>query len=286
MQLNKTQVDLIRTRLKSSGVENPLVFDDFLDHICCMTEHKMEEGASFENSLEMTLEELPLSELKIIEKDTLIILNMETTFTTKTTSLVAIPFFLFGISWIADSSGLRMPLFVEQLLFISAILSMFVTLAIGWIKDFPRWSFPAIGFTLFFTIYFANVAVPSFSDELLGLWAFVPLLITLVICLSIHPSVKPLKSIINRINEDKSILLFLLYGFAPFFMFLLSDEIHNIKMLPISLIATALLLTGLYSFLRSEKKRIRVWSIILSGLTASAVTLAAILYWDIPAGVI
>jgi hypothetical protein len=158
---------------------------------------------------------------------------------------------------------------------------MFILLGIGWVKDFPRWSLPAVGFCTLFSAFFTAVTVPGFKDENLGYWAWVPLLITLVICLIIKPSISPAKQLAKQIKNEPILIGFILYGFAPFFIFLFCDEIHSVWMLPIVLVSTFILSLGLYLFLKSERRRMRFLSIVYSGLLAFIITFtASYFYWE------
>jgi len=150
-------------------------------------------------------------------------------------------------------------------------------------KKFPPLVFschPAIGFCLLFSMFFMMMVISNLSDGILGLWAWTPLLITLIISLIIKPSSEPIKKIIERIKEEPALILFALYGFVPIFIWILSDEMYTIWMIFIALISTLIMSSGIYFFLRSDKKSTRVLSIIISGLLAIIVTFtASIIYW-------
>ena len=279
MELNKSQVKKVENYLHEIGIENSLTIDDFLDHLCCMIEQRMHEGFSFEESFDYTINELNYSKIKEIELFTLKLINMETSFSSRTSLLATIPFGLFGIAWAISNSGLGIPSFIEYFMFVASILAMFILLGMGWIKNFPRWSFPAIGFCLFSSICFMMISIPS-KDEDLGLWALFPLLITLVISLMFNPTLKPIKQLAQKIKEEPTLLLFALYGFAPFVLFLFYDEMHATWLISTIFLATLILAFGLYTFLRNDKKIIRVMSIILSGLIALIVAYGtSYFYW-------
>jgi hypothetical protein len=280
MTLNKLQVKEVKRYLKKNKIESRLILDDFLDHICCMIEQKISQGASFEDSLQASFSQLPGYEIKTIEMDTLKLLNMETSFSSRTSLLATIPFGLFGLSWAFSNTGFNVPQFIRLFVFWTPMISMFVLLGIGWIKNFPRWSFPAIGFCLLFSMYLMMVSIPGLSDGLLGFWAWLPLLITLIISLTFKPSIEPIKKIIERIKEEPALILFALYGLAPIIVWIICDEMYTIWMIFIALISTLILSSGIYLFLRSDKKRTRLLSMIISGILAVIFTYAAsYIYW-------
>ena len=283
MMLNKLQVKEVKRYLIKNKIESRLILGDFLDHLCCMIEQKISEGASFEDSLQVSFSQLPGSEIKAIETYTLKLLNMEISFSSRTSLLATIPFGLFGVSWAYSNLGLEfnVPQLIRMFLFWSPMVSMFVLFGIGWINNFPRWSFPAIGFCLLFSMYLMMVSIPGLSDDVLGMWAWIPLLVTLIISLIFKPSIEPIKTIIERIKEEPALILFALYGVAPFFVMIICDEMYSRWMIFIALISSLILSSGLYLFLRSDKRRTRVLSIIISGLLAVIFTYTASeIYWN------
>jgi hypothetical protein len=276
--LNEFQVKEIENYLKENHIENRFIFSDFLDHLCCMVEEKISEGFSFEESMQLSVNQLSGKDIKNIELFTLKLLNMETSFSSRISLLATIPFGLFGLSWALSNSGWAIPHFIETFFLIASILSMFALLGVGWVKEFPRWSFPAVGFCLLVSLYFMMVCIPNISDELLGFWAWTPLLVTVIICLMFKPKLEPLKKFFQKIKEEPGLILFALYGFAPFFLFLLCDEIQSVSVLPVILLSTVILAAGIYFFLKSEKKKIRLFSILLSGALATVLTFG-FCYW-------
>jgi hypothetical protein len=287
MKLSELQVREIDNFLRRNGIENSPAFGDFLDHICCMIECKMDTGLSFEKSLEFTLKEFPLTEIKATNLLTLKLINMETNFSSHISLLATIPFVLFGLSWLYSIVGTDVFPSINPFLFVTSVLSMFILLGIGWVKNFPRWSLPAVGFCMFFSAYFMMVTLPDFKNECLGLLAWMPFLITLTICLLLKPSMRPAKQLARKIREEPELIMLILYGFAPFFVSLFFDEIHSIWMFPVALAAIFILSLGLYLFLRSEQRSKRLFSIILSGAFALAITFtASYLYWELSIGCI
>lgn len=204
---------------------------------------------------------------------------METSFSTRTSLLAVIPFGVFGVAWTLDM-GVNIPHSILSMTFLSSVILMYALFCIGWIKEFPRWSFPSIGFCLLFSVFFSYVRVPSFSDERLGLWAWFPLFLTVLIGLMFNSSVKPLKASVRKIKDDPALILFALYGFAPMFISLFTDEIHSLWMLPSTLLSAVILCLGLYMFLKCRRKKIRLWLLILSGTLALLVTsVSSFLFW-------
>ena len=205
---------------------------------------------------------------------------MESSFSKRTSLLATIPFGIFGIAWAISNAGLGISDSIQAVLLIVSVLVMIVLWGIGWSKNFPRWSFPAVGFCLLFTVFLVMVTIPALKRELLGYLAVLPLAITLVICLFINAKLEPLKHLIQKTKEDLSLILFALYGFAPAFLWLLYDEMHSIWLIPVIILSIFILSFGLYSFLRNDKKKTRIISIIFSGLITLIIALVTtFFYW-------
>ncbi|MDR0811958.1 MAG: hypothetical protein LBN23_06795, partial [Paludibacter sp.] len=120
---------------------------------------------------------------------------METRFSKKIAFYTCIPFFLFGIATIMIS--IPIPFFISLFL----ISTMFVLFVVGWIREFPRWAFYAIGSCILFSIYLTNIAVPVISKDVLGLWGLLPLFITVIIAILLKPSLSPLKQFFKNISK-------------------------------------------------------------------------------------
>lgn len=279
MILNENQTQKVETYLAKAGIESQLVFSDLLDHICCLIEERMDNGDTFESSLDFVLEQQTGLKLKKIESFTLKLLNMEISFSTRTSLLAVIPFGVFGLAWALDM-GVNAPYSILSMTFLASVIMMYALFCIGWVKEFPRWSFPAIGFCLLFSAFFSYVRIPSFSSERLELWAWFPLLLTVLIGLMFNSSFKPLKALARKIKDDPALILFALYGFAPIFVSLFTDEIHSLWMLPSTILSVVILCSGLYLFLKCKRKKIRLLFLMLSGTLALLITsVSSFFFW-------
>ena len=213
---------------------------------------------------------------------------METSFSSRTSLLATIPFGIFGIAWAVSNSGLGISGYIQSSLLVVSVLSMYVLLGIGWSKNFPRWSIPAFGFCLLFSVFLTMLifmkVFPSLKHDTLGSLTVLILSVALVVLLTgllFILKLDPIKHLIQKTREDVSLILFALYGFAPFFVFLFYDEMHSIWLIPVILLSILIFSFGLYSFLRSDRKKIRIISLIASGLVAFIIALAVnCFYWN------
>lgn len=269
MILNENQTQKVKKHLLKSGIESILVYDDLLDYICCLVEEKMDRGDTFDNALYIISQQQTSNKLKDVELFTLKLLNMETSFSTKTSLLATTPFGIFGLAWILEM-GINVPYLIKIIIYSISLISMYALLGIGWVKGFPRWSFPAIGFCLISSMLLFYMK-PPISEQELGLWAWVPLLITMLIALLFNPSIKPIREIIKKIKDDPTLILFTVYGFVPTFISFFTDEIHSLGMLPFCLLSILILSLGLFGFLRFAKKKTRLWYLLISWIIAFSI---------------
>ena len=280
MMLTKEQIQLIKNYLIKGRIENHLFFQDMVDHIACQVEDEMNNGKSFKDSLNETLKQYPTDQLKEIELFTLKTLNMETSFSTRTALLTIFPFVMFGLTLATDMvSTISYSVYITM--FLISITLMFITLGIGWIKEFPRWCVPAIGFCLLFCLFFSFIRIPSFSDDKLGIWAWTPLLTILLVSSLFNRSIQPIKSVIHKIKEEPSLIFLITYGFLPFVIFLLMDEIHAIGMLPSLFLSIGCFCLGLYLALRCKISKHRKNYLLLSYIFPLSITITSFLaYWS------
>lgn len=75
MQLAESDLQKIRLELERSGLTITLLFDDLLDHLCCVVEDKMNHGNSFDKALSEAIRDLAPNGLYQIEQETLFLLN-------------------------------------------------------------------------------------------------------------------------------------------------------------------------------------------------------------------
>jgi len=193
----------------------------------------------------------------------------------KTSILATIPILLFGISWMSECMDIDRT--YQIVFFFCAIASMFLLLGIGWVKDFPKWSIYSIGFCLLISPMLMNISSPILNrSETFGLLGLLPLGLTLVISLSIHFSLQPLKQLLKQIKEEKSTILFIIYGILPLILWMEFDEIYQVSAIPYIITLTILTALGVIIYLTSTKKYVKTLSLILGIVITNALAIIAI----------
>jgi len=75
MRLTEIQILVIEEKLKHTGLTYRPLYDELLDHICCLVEESLDTGDSFEIALNHALEVLSPEVIKKCQKDTKYLLN-------------------------------------------------------------------------------------------------------------------------------------------------------------------------------------------------------------------
>lgn len=72
---NQTHVELIEQRIKLSGLSNPQLIDDMVDHYCCVVEEEMNKGLSFDEAYKKAWNCISPNGLVEIENELFLMLN-------------------------------------------------------------------------------------------------------------------------------------------------------------------------------------------------------------------
>ena len=75
MSLNEIQMIMIEQELKQSGLEHFPLYEEMLDHICCLVETNMDDGFSFEKAKKAAFEKLGPEDVNKYQKETNFLLN-------------------------------------------------------------------------------------------------------------------------------------------------------------------------------------------------------------------
>ena len=273
MTLNEHQIQFIQDKLSKYGLDYIPLFDNILDHICCLIENEMAIGQSFDVAEKISFSKFSESEIINIQSLTLRKLNMERNFSLKLSGLFSIQFISLSLMCLMMSKMFLMPVFLTNMVVFGNIIGMFFILSYGWINEFPRWTIPSIGFCILFSLYLTNVSIPSITGKsIVGIWGIVPLLITIALSYLIKPSSKALNKLIDKIKDEKTLILFIFYGFLPFFLLLIYDEVTNPITLNLMLIPFIIMTAGAFFFFYLKSKRLRALAIFLGGAFSTLIS--------------
>jgi hypothetical protein len=75
MKLSEAQVEMVERTVDAHNITIDTLRDDVVDHLCCVIEHKLSNGTTFDTALKEAMNELAPGGLKEIEEETIFLLN-------------------------------------------------------------------------------------------------------------------------------------------------------------------------------------------------------------------
>ena len=152
----------------------------------------------------------------------------------------------------------------------------------GWIKDFPRWSFPFFGLSIMVNLFMMNTSIPGFifGRDLIGWRAWIPLALAAIVALITTKFANPLDALISGISKDMTVLSFGMFGFIPLLVDVLFDEMDRLYSLCFMLVLTLLILGTVVFYMRSSNQKERYTRISLGIVMITAITAEGpSIYW-------
>jgi predicted neutral ceramidase superfamily lipid hydrolase len=198
---------------------------------------------------------------------------MQNVLSKRSSFFAATPLILFGMFWLLSNvlstmqfSEVVYPSALDSIgmgLAFASVIGMGIVFVLGWKNDFPAWTLPSIGFVLLLAIASFSVSIPAVTNgDFLGFWALVPLLIIITASVLVNPKITPLKKLLKRFKTNYSNMLLAAYGIVPLLSIAICDEVYHYFMIPVIITVSAIWTVGLLVYLRSEKKQIKVWTLI------------------------
>lgn len=96
MRLSEEQVDYIREAIEQSGITLDSLKEDLLDHLCCVVEHEITKGLSFEEAYAKALHQVCPNGMGEIQRETIFLLNF--------TKIIRMKKFMYAIGLLASIS--------------------------------------------------------------------------------------------------------------------------------------------------------------------------------------
>ena len=105
MELTEIQTAAIAEKINEAGLKYYPLREELLDHLCCATEEKMIAGATFPEALDALSELFKEDEMKVMEKETLSLLNSKSEIMKKLSLLTLLVLLLtFTLTWATKNS--------------------------------------------------------------------------------------------------------------------------------------------------------------------------------------
>lgn len=209
------------------------------------------------------------------------------------------PFLIWGLDLIVGEipHNWAVPTWLPQLggaLFLSSLALPALGWGIGWMKSFPRWSYPYVGMELLTSLYMMHVATPGLRilgytfgrKDLWGWRAWIPFLVMTAIALLLTRSLRPLLKLFSNAWEDWTLFTFGMFGFMPLLIAIGFDEVDRLYSLPFMIVLTCVMMGTAWAYLRSERQRQRILTLLVGILlTMTVVVVAPMAYWLPSSGV-
>jgi hypothetical protein len=179
----------------------------------------------------------------------------------------SLPFFLFGLIMILlELPNLEALIMLEwfntlaNILFFTWLIFPAIGFGIGWVRNFPRWSYPYTGMAFILALYIHNAStpglsffgIPIFGRELWGWRAWIPLAVAFISALVISRSFRPFFHFFSNLWQDWSIPSYLLAGVLPLLVMIAFDEIDRLYSLYFMIVFAMLLVGMVVLYLRSQ----------------------------------
>ncbi len=259
MVLSDWQVRELADYVRQGCDERGPVWGDMLDHLCCMVEARMDDGMDFRAALHDAAAGLPGSEIKETERTALTFLAMEKPYPPRMAVMALLPYALIGLVLFLDVSGFFPPaptvIRLTQAVLLLSVLAIAAHAFIGWVRNFPRWTFPVLGIglcTLFWLILWSiSLEVDSGYWIISGTVAGIALAAVMF-----NRSLAPFRAIGRKVAGDPWLALF---AFYPLVGWLASTNMHSTTLGPEWLLTAAVAMAvvfgwGFYRFLTLESR--------------------------------
>jgi hypothetical protein len=159
---------------------------------------------------------------------------------------------------------------------------------IGWVKGFPRWSYPFVGVSLIASLFLMNASTPGrsflgyeiFGRELWGWRSWIPLGLATLVALIVSRSIRPLKKFFTNGWEDWTLFTFGMFGWLPELIEISFDDIDNLYTFYFVVTLNILIVLAAYAYMRSSKTWQRVLALAVGIVIPVAIASAgSTLYW-------
>jgi hypothetical protein len=205
LKLSEQQIGEIRSIIDQSSINNDLLKDDVLDHLCCVVEYKITSGKPFDIAMAEAFNELAPDGLDEIQKETVFLLN--------SAKIILMKKVMYSIGLISAMS-----------------------ISMGWLFSILHWpgggeliNYGFFGFALVFvpmlTINQFKVNINKALSEKLRI--LLGLLSAIITCVAILFKIFHLKTAGDLMLFGGAIIF--IFGFLPFLFFTMYKKSANIK---------------------------------------------------------
>lgn len=176
--------------------------------------------------------------------------------------------------------AIRNAIYSRSWLLIVGLAVPVVGITIGWIHDFPRWSFAYGGFAVGESLFLAGVTTPNlklfgvaiFGKDVWGWRAAFPLLLAGAASMLLTRSARPLVRVPRAIAADWTLLTFAMFGVMPLYVGFMLDDSTGLYTSFIRMSSTLIMAITAFAYIRAGRERIRSLVMIAGIVVIVAIT--------------
>ncbi len=156
---------------------------------------------------------------------------------------------------------------------------LLIGLGVGWVKSFPRWSYPYLGLLLVLTRWLMGSSQGLRIFKGWSVW--VPFWAMALIAVLLTRSWQPLRQLYHGVWHDWTRLSFGLYGFIPLALAAAFDDVSGTYETPYLAASTLALVAGAVAYVRSARTSQRTLALLIGMILSWVVaTVGVATYWD------
>ena len=198
--------------------------------------------------------------------------------------LGTLPFLLAGILLMFIHVDLPFHIGYLMITFLAICLPC---LLVGMLKGYPCWTFSYFGWSVVMSYWWSGMPRFTFNafynpgamPDLMGILAWIPLLIVLILGMRIGRPKQPFRKLTSAIWRDWTLLSLSIYAFVAFIL-LIYDENHHPYLFVFMAAGTITICLAVWNFLQSEKSLKRVLSLLAGFVIASVISNISYATWD------
>jgi len=161
------------------------------------------------------------------------------------------------------------------ILFLGVLLLPPIGLCIGWIKGFPRWSYPYVSHVITISVFMMGISTPGFLfGEELWMWrALIPLGIAVLIALIVTRSAEPLVKFFTNLWEDWTLLSFGIFGLLPWRAAFYFDGVTPVLAFYTALAFAVIMSGSALLYMRANGQRQRITALLIGSVLIATIVI-------------
>ncbi len=160
-----------------------------------------------------------------------------------------------------------------------------IAFAVGWVRGFPRWSYPYTGGLLAYSLYMMNTSTPllrqlGYLHQVWGWRAWLPFLLAFLTGLLITRSLRPARNFFANIRRDWTLATFAMFAWMPLLIGMVFDGVDRLYSSTFKLLLTVVMIITALLYMRAGRQASRERILTVGILITLVVSMgASTIYW-------